>query len=541
MSRSFSNAWLAGDAPPLLPLDPRDAAHRARAVEAAVGVGLSDDVAAAWKAQETVRVPEGATTPPMLQLEALATGEAVAVVTGQQAGLFSGPLYTVYKTAAAIVTARALEAETGVPAVPVFWLQTEDHDWLEIDHCSVPGADGPQRIDCQCSATGSDLVSVFHRRMGAGITVAVDALANAIGGLPSGAEVMASMRRHWRANVSPGEAMGGFIAELFRPMGLLVLDPRDPALARAAAPLHRDAFEHAEAQSAALLARNQELEQAGLRVQVHVRPRAPLSFVHPDGPQGPRYRVRPTDEGAYALVGTERRVSRDDIVTWLETEPARFSTSALQRPLLQDLWLPTAAYIGGPGELNYLAQSAALYPEHVPHGRPMPLVMVRSRFRLVDARSRRLLDQLGLSPGDTARPRDELLAAIAQPPAGAPEPETLLRGLTEPLREGLASLDAMAENLGGNFPKQLGKTRDHVLAQLEGLVERYKRTLARRDEVAVGRLNRLLAMLAPGGAPQERVYGWPWFAAMVGPETLRDLILAACVPFDPTLRDLELP
>jgi uncharacterized protein YllA (UPF0747 family) len=68
----------------------------------------------------------------------LADPSAVCVITGQQAGLFGGPLYTLLKAVTAIQIARRVRAEHGVPALPVFWVDSEDHDWKEVRSASVP-------------------------------------------------------------------------------------------------------------------------------------------------------------------------------------------------------------------------------------------------------------------------------------------------------------------------------------------------------------------------------------------------------------------
>jgi uncharacterized protein YllA (UPF0747 family) len=62
----------------------------------------------------------------------LARPGTVAVVTGQQAGLFGGPLYTLLKAVTAVQLARWVEAELRTPAVPIFWVESEDHDWAEV-------------------------------------------------------------------------------------------------------------------------------------------------------------------------------------------------------------------------------------------------------------------------------------------------------------------------------------------------------------------------------------------------------------------------
>ena len=494
-NRPFTPAWLAREpaATALLPRGFDDPAARAAAVQAAqraVHPGVLEALA---------RRPANAGA----SLDALRDG-AVCVVTGQQMGLFGGPLFTLYKAAAAVVNARALAAETGVPCVPVFWLQSDDHDFAEIATCRV--LDGEVGVP----ADPSDTRSVAALRFGPEVEGALDGLAELLG---EGAdEVMATLRACYAPGVAPDVAFAALIERMFKGTGLLVLDPRDPAMVEAARPIHLRAMAEAPAIADALVQRTQALESAGFFVQVHVRPQAPLSFVHQGSLDGPRRRVD------------------------TPVQDAPFSTSALLRPLVQDLLLPTAAYVGGPGELAYFAQLPPLYAHF---GRPMPLAVPRARFRIIDATTRRLLEQTGLTPDEVALPRDALLARLGQARPGQPTPDALNEGLRAVLPV-LADFTPHAAALDKGLLRATEQTAAAMAEGIERLIDRYRRTLARTDEVLVERLDRLRARLQPDGAPQERVYGWPTFAARVGVEAFTRAVLQATLPFDGGLKDLHL-
>ncbi len=347
-------------------------------------------------------------------LELLARPGTVAVVTGQQVGLFLGPLFTVYKAASAVVAARALSEETGRPCVPVFWLQTEDHDLPEVDHCLMPRAEGePLRVALSLPDAAVSRVPVSQARLGEGVRAALAALRVELGELPHAGEVLEFLERAYRPEVTLPEAFAEVLSSLFADEGLVVLDARDARLGALAAPLHRRALEEAEAIASALAARWAALAREGFSEQVHLRPGAPLSFVSPEGADGPRYRLERGAAGdTWSLVGHPEgaTVRTSQLRDWLAQEPRRFTTSALLRPLLQDTWLPTAAYVGGPGEVAYFAQLAPLYA-HL--GLPMPLVVPRARFRVLEARTRSLLTTLGLTADEAAAPRDTVLARLA--------------------------------------------------------------------------------------------------------------------------------
>jgi uncharacterized protein YllA (UPF0747 family) len=224
--------------------------------------------------------------------------------------------------------------------------------------------------------------------------------------------------------------------------------------------------------------------------------------------------------------------------TGVAADPATgsFGTSALIRPILQDGWLPTAVYVAGPAEIAYFAQLPPLYDWF---GTAMPTIAPRARIRVVDDPARRLLEQLRLTPDALGRPRDELAGALVGETTEGPDPGELERALAGPIGEALVAFAPRARALDPALAKAVDKTRATVSEAVRRLAERYRRTLVQRDEVVMDRLDRLLARLQPGGAPQERVLGWPGFGARFGVDRLVDAVLGAIAPFDGGLREIR--
>ena len=471
---------------------------RARAVARALRP-LAPEVLRAVAAQNATLAVSAARD---AHIEALGRG-AGAVVTGQQVGLFLGPLYTIYKAATAVVVARVLAAETGAPVVPMFWLQTEDHDLVEIASCGVPG-----RAACEALAVPVDpanRISVAHHRLPGEVAGCLDALAELLGDGGAARAHLERLRRHYRPGAPWAGAFAGVLAELFAPEGLVFLDPRTPALAAAAAPVHARAIEHAERIADGLIARDRELERAGRPAPVHVRPGAPLSFFHPDGAEGPRVRLEPAGGDRFAEVSGERRFDRAALLAALRDDPRRLSTSALLRPIVQDALLPTAAYVGGPGEVAYFAQLPPLYRAFE---RAPTRIVPRARFRIVDARARRLLDRLGLQPADAERPEPELLARLRRPGAAATGAE-LAHRLLDPFLAAHGQLAAELAHAGPAIARALARTRGSVERAVGKLAGKVERAALYEDASLVEAVRALRARLAPDGAPQERVLGLP--------------------------------
>ncbi|MDC0713693.1 bacillithiol biosynthesis cysteine-adding enzyme BshC [Stigmatella sp. ncwal1] len=541
MASSFSASWMRGD-PRALEFLPDRFRHRAARAEA-VTAAASRTVAPALHAALVARHARLAPSPARERnLELLARPGTTAVVTGQQVGLFLGPLFTVYKAASAIVAARALSEETGRPCVPVFWLQTEDHDLPEINHSFVPRASGEAlRVALDMPGAATSRTPVAHCALGESIPHALAMLHAELGSQPHAGEHLELLERAYRPEATMADAFAEVLSTLFADEGLVFLDPSDPRLAPLAAPLHRRSLEEASAIAHGLAERGDALSSAGFSEQVHIRPGAPLSFFSPNGPEGARYRLEPASPpGTWHLVGhpEDASVTTAELLSWLEREPLRFTTSALLRPLLQDTWLPTAAYVGGPGEIAYFAQLAPLYAHMA---LPMPLIVPRARFRVIDDRVRRLLDTLGLSPEDAAAPRDEVLARLAAQKTGEgfEPPEAIEARLVSAFASELARLSERTAAFEPGFARALSRTDKTVRGGISRLVARYGRAIAQRDQVTLERVERLRAHLFPAGAPQERTHGLPYYACRFGSRAFTQLVLDACAPFSGDLKDLK--
>ncbi len=480
-------------------------------------------------------------------LEALAGGRTAVVATGQQVGLFLGPLYSFYKAASAVAVARALEAESGVRTVPVFWLQTEDHDFAEIASSTVAGADGaPLKLALATETADEARVSVAHRRLGAEVDDLIETLRETLRESPAATETLALLRTHYTPGRTFAAAFAGLLGALFAEEGLLILDPRVAPIASLAAPVYREAIAGAAEIEHRLDERRAALAAAGFDEQIPTRPGCALLFFHRGAATGPRFRLtrRPPPDSGWALSGSNEIVSSEAVADALACDPLRFSTSALLRPIVQDTLLPVAAYVGGPAEVSYFAQLGPIYDYF---RMAPPLVVPRGRFLCLDARSRRLLSELSLAPGDLARPRAELLARLpGVRPLGAPDPAALAERARGEVASRVAEIaDAVTAALPADqdLARAAAQTRATVARALDRLTGRYARRLAERDGISLARLGRLAAALAPGGAPQERVYAWPSLAGRHGPAALKRAVLDRLTsggPFSATLEEINL-
>jgi len=433
-----------------------------------------------------------------------------AVVTGQQVGLLSGPAFTLYKALTAVHLAQAL-AEQGLPSVPVFWLATEDHDLEEVaqaatfdeEYALISLADPGER-----PAPRSPVGVV---KLSPKISQALDRLEEA---LPPGEPrdvLLGDLRACYQPGATWAEAFGRLMARLFGRWGVVLLDPLDDAVRRLSAPAYQQALVQAANLRGRLLARSQELVRAGYHAQVHVAEDSTLVFVTREGNRLP-LRQR---EGEFFLDDIEK-ISLEELTTDPGRSHLSLSSNVLLRPVVQDLLLPTLAYVAGPSELTYLAQAHALYSAF---GRPMPVVFPRAGFTLLDRRIQRLLEKYKLSVEDVWQGEENVRhkVAAAGPAEGWTErfdqSEQELAPLLGRLRQDLETLDP-------TLLDTLKNVEEKMKYQMERLRGKVSRAALERFDFLARHQQLLLRFLLPAKNLQERQVSGVYFLGRAGYELL---------------------
>lgn len=433
-------------------------------------------------------------------LELLARPNTVAVMTGQQVGLFSGPSYTIYKVLHAVKLARWL-SENGLPAVPVFWLATEDHDFAEVNHAWVfDAAHNPVKLEMHRSASAQPV---------GGVTLPsppVRELRSALHGFPFGEEVADLVEETYRAGSTMGKAFGELLRRLLQNYDVLQVDPMLPAFRFLAAPALRAAVEAAPDLTAALLERNRQLKEAGYHAQVHVEPQTSLVFLLENGK---RLALRRNDR-EYVLNG--RRFSSEELMD----RAATLSPNALLRPVVQDSMLPTVAYIGGPAEIAYLAQSETIYRSIL--GR-MPVAVPRTGFTILDQRTQKLMDRYSLSLPDFFHGEDELRQKIAAKLV-PPTLNSALHDASSSVEHAIGRLQRELAAFDPTLALALERSGRKVRHQFEKMERKAGREAIRRDARAARDSAYIYNLIFPERHLQERLYSFLPFLARHGFELM---------------------
>ncbi|HEV8305229.1 MAG TPA: bacillithiol biosynthesis BshC [Gemmatimonadales bacterium] len=419
----------------------------------------------------------------------LAAGEVLAVTTGQQPGLFTGPLYTIYKALSALVLARRLERERRMPVVPVFWVAGDDHDFAEANHAWVLSAAGEAvRIVLRERAAEAPLLPLFREPCGAEIRAALEQLRTTLPDTEFKAGVVAWLEAAYRPETNLADAGAEALHRLLGARGLAVFRAHDAAAKRAAAPW---------------LLRGLEVTLPDGLTPVLVEGRAG------------RDRLR-AEAGAFVTRRSGERFTRAQLEQVAAETPERLSPNVLLRPVVEAALFPTVAYAAGPGELAYLPDAAPLYERlGVVRQTPIP----RWSGVLLEGRVEKVMQKHGLALADFERPPGSLEAHVVSESL-APDVEQAFAGARQHIDEDYSRLAAAVGRLDPTLERTVQSARNAALAGTHDVEKKLVASLKRSNETVVGQLARARAALAPEGKPQERMLTAASFLVRYGPDLM---------------------
>jgi bacillithiol synthase len=439
----------------------------------------------------------GAGDETLANIERLRADDCLAVVSGQQAGLFTGPLYTIYKALSAVKLAGCL-TQRGTTAVPVFWIATEDHDFPEVATAEF--------IGCDCRLASVEVSASMHAENMPVGRVALDesieeTIKRLLDVLPTTEftpDLEKLLRETWQPGVGYGDAFARMMTKLVGCYGLVLLNPLDARLKELAAPLYAEAVGRATEIADALVARSRELEEAGYHAQVMVTSDSFPLFLHTE--DGARRPITRTEDGLYELKGTGQRYSVDELTQLAVSEPERFSPNVTLRAVVQDYLLPTVAYLGGAAEIAYFAQTAEVYRVL---GRPVTPILPRSSLTVVERRIGRTLERYGLTLSDLFAGYESIIARVVEEHLGAETAQAFAR-TEETFKRELDSLEEQLRSIDPTLAEALETGRRKINYQLEGLRTRFHRAQMSRDRAAHRQIERAITALYPHKELQER-------------------------------------
>ncbi len=452
--------------------------------------------------------------------EKLANGDCYAIVTGQQVGILTGPLYTVYKAITAIRLAETLSRRHGTGFVPVFWMASNDHDFNEVSHVNLFDGENNLHSFTYDPASPPDGRPMNRIQMDETFGNLIREIKNSIPAADFNSAVFELVEESYSTGAGISDGFARMMARLFGKYGLVLLDPSAPELLRLAAPVVekeiRNPLKSTEHANNAV----ERLTLAGYKPQVEKSAaRTALFLEDEDGIRRPLgYR-----DGRFVTAGANLSFSENELLELLNDKPGRFSPNVLLRSVVQDHLLPTAAYVAGPSEIAYFAQMKTVYEMF---GVPQPIIFPRISMTLLAGQTAELLEDIGADAIDLAAGPQELFSRLVLEKLSddverlTAEPGRQIDDIMENLSETLAAFDA-------GLRDATEPVRRKIAHQIETLRRKILKVGRRKNQDLKHRIDKVYKRVFPGGAPQERVLNVTSFLAEYGFEFIDRLYEAS--------------
>lgn len=441
----------------------------------------------------------GGTTATRRNIGRLRAGNSAAIVTGQQAGVLTGPLYTIYKTITAVLLARKCEDEFGVPVVPVFWVASEDHDYYEINHINLyNGRGGITRLQLPYTPDGKQ--SVGHLPVLPAALYLIEELEQITPDGEFKGEIAALLRRTARTAGNLGEWCARLMTELFGRYGVVCFDPLESAGRIALRRFFARALRANRSVSETIVQATERLTKHGYKPQLALEADNANLFLYV-GEE--RLILARQEDGLFRLRDhPEKCYSESDLLALADGSPNHFSPNAALRPIAQDMLFPTLAYVAGPGEIAYYAQLKDVYPLF---DREMPIIYPRLSLTLVESDDAAVFSRLGLDPAAVLQTGPAALYSYLErvDPVGI---DRVFDALENDFSSAYTDLADTLTTLNPNLRQLSEGNLGRILYQVNYLRRKAKQRLRQNNRPAIRAFENALAKLMPNGQKQERIF-----------------------------------
>ncbi|MGE5314544.1 MAG: bacillithiol biosynthesis cysteine-adding enzyme BshC [Acidobacteriota bacterium] len=435
----------------------------------------------------------------LANIDLLDNHNTVAVVTGQQLGLFSGPLYTLFKTITTLKLAEKLSIDfPSYHFVPVFWLEGEDHDFDEINSVTILNAQnelqqftylvGGQPFDRNPGATGAICIDET-------ITALFDSLAASLTHTEYTDGVVELLRGYYKPGATLMEAFAGLMHRLFEETGLVLLNANHPELKQLMKPVFRREIETESDTSKLIIEKSVELED---QYHAQIKPKPINLFMFH---KGGRFPLEPSEHDYY-LKGTRQRYTRDELLSAIDATPEMFSPNVALRPVCQDMILPTVAYIGGPGEIAYFAQLKTVFEKF---GVPMPIIYPRATATILEEKINKVLEKYSLTMPDLMGDLDLVLQKISEQVAEV-KVEDLFSTMNAKIHAALVEGSFGIQQIDPTLKPVIDSTMQKFEQHLKGVKEKTQKAQQQKQEVSLKQIRKAASTLFPNENFQEREF-----------------------------------
>ncbi|MGD0036606.1 MAG: bacillithiol biosynthesis cysteine-adding enzyme BshC [Bacteroidota bacterium] len=450
----------------------------------------------------------------LANIDLLLSDNTVAIVTGQQVGLFTGPLYTLYKILTTLKLTEQLSRQyPEFNFVPIFWLEGEDHDIEEVSSFSFLNASNELqelRYPSEEKTIGNNLGAVGNVHLDESIGMLFSSLHQALLPTEYSSKVFELFETAYQKGMTFSRAFIHLINVLLEDSGLIFFDPHNPDTKKILKPIFEQELNNISHTCRLVITQSELLEK---QYHAQVKPRAVNLFLFHNGG---RYAIEPHEHG-FSLKGTRRTFSKEEMLGFLNTDPNLFSPNVILRPICQDYLFPTLAYVAGPSEVAYFAQFKLLYENF---SIPEPIIYPRCSATIVEERIQKIINKYGLQPKDFFTEIDALKGRITESISDF-KVEELFSNTIGTVSESLTSLKDGLESIDPTLVPAMENTLVRMQGALNGLKEKTLAAQVRQHEISLRQLDKVAISLFPNSNLQEREMNIIYFLNKYGLELLR--------------------
>jgi len=436
--------------------------------------------------------------------------DCVTIVTGQQSGLFSGELYTIYKALSAVKLAKDLRRQN-IKAVPVFWIAEEDHDFDEVKKTFVLDRQGKLAKFENTPEKHIENSPVGLVKLDDTIEKTIEDLFESLSHTEFSDETRRILSETYKSGETYSTAFAKFLAEIFSSYGLIFLSPLNENFKKLCAPIFTEAVEKSEEINLALLEKNKELEMKNYQAQVLVAENSfPFFFQDESGKR--RALRRDVENSKFKIQNSKREFDKTELIEIACNMPQNLSPNALLRPVMQDYLLPTLVYFGGAAEIAYFAQNSAIYEIL---NRPATPIRHRASFTVIQRKHHRTLEKYELEFAELFAGKDEISARIVEKFISNKTAETFA-DVEEIINAQLHRLDKSLSEIESTLSENLANRRKKIIWHIAALRKKYHLAEIQKNEIVRRRLENLFVALLPNNALQERTLNVVTFLNLFG-------------------------
>jgi bacillithiol biosynthesis cysteine-adding enzyme BshC len=442
-------------------------------------------------------------------IDKLKNNKTLAVVTGQQAGMLGGPLYTFYKIMTAVKYCQKLAREyPDFQFVPIFWMEVNDSDFAEIATIYYLNKENELKTLVAQEEPAEQGWPIALRKIPESLKNWREEIDNDFYDTEFKAAAIEQFFAPYQTSTLLKDAFAKLIAAFFAPHGVVIFDPSDTVINQLATPIYQKAIQQNSRLIKQLIRRSQEIEAAGYSPQIHINPQQTLLFY--TNAKNRRLRI---DQGENGFVLHDEQPVNLSVDELLSAEVLQcLSPNVALRPLIQDWVLPTAAYVAGPSEVAYLAQVAVLYEVFE---MPMPVIVPRHRMTLVESKIQKQIEKYKLDVAEILENHSDYIDRIFQKSVGQ-EIFQLLNSTNDTIADSLLKLEKRLKEMDPTLVASLEKTRQNIEGSFGKLNQKVTRSIEQNNEIMVRQLEKVLLNLMPQNNFQERVFSVVYFSIKYG-------------------------